>query len=200
MGAASPEDRVPFQHLWQDGVGGGSSCSPKPDAPSRVLCCCPPPALASQTTAACGESGWSLWGWAQVLGREGGGRGSGEAVSLWPGQQALPHWDGGASMITPLSLPQEVNSCNGEGVSGDGIAHRTPGSCPASPPGSLGFSEASCPWWRGSTPPQPSSPTLPGMEVGSLGVHSDTGLPSQAGLLLHDLSRGQHQVPFHQGL
>lgn len=141
MGAASPEDRVPFQHLWQDGVVGGRSCSPKPDAPSLVLCCHPPPALASQTTAACGESGWSLRGWAQVLGREGRGRGSEGAVFPWPARP-FPTGVGGVSMLTPLPLPPEVNSHDGEGVREAEGCVRAQVTSPSQLPGAAGWGQS----------------------------------------------------------
>lgn len=88
LGGCHPEDRVQFN--GSDRGGGRGSCSSRPDAPTLVLCYGPPPALASQTTAACGESGWSLLGWAQVLGREGGGREDGESCPILD-SQALPH-------------------------------------------------------------------------------------------------------------
>lgn len=92
------------------------SYSPKPDVPNLVLCCCPPPALASQTTAACGESGWSLRGWAQVLGREGGG---GEEAEGCPNPLSLASWPSpiGGPLLLP-SVPQEVNSYDHEGMGG----------------------------------------------------------------------------------
>lgn len=57
----------------------------------------PPPALASQTTAACGESGWSLRGWAQVLWRK-GEKGTGESCP------PMPCRGGGWGEAAPLPL------------------------------------------------------------------------------------------------
>lgn len=96
--------------------------------------------------------------------------------------------------------------------SGEGPAPRTPGSSPASPPHSSGFSVASCPGWRGSLLPKPHPPQpscLPWSPLAcclrwsgvTWGLIVRPAPPSQAGHLHCDLCQesSPHQAPFYQG-